>query len=119
MTRLGVGVAVTAAALAAVIWVAQDNNRAAGSLPTAAEVCAVAGEVAESLDLTSLRDQAGLPARAAELAQLLAHSDLAPGDPETASAIVVALADDTATVDDLVAVLAPVVQRCGVSADGS
>ncbi len=110
MIRTGVGVVAAIAAAGAVLWVAHDTVTARAA-PTTGQVCASFDLVDRALGLQTLGDEAALPARAAELADLLWRSG-SVADRAVAQMIVTVLADATATVRDLDEALAPVAERC-------
>ncbi len=105
---------VVAAALVAVGWIGRDWSEPGPPRP--AQVCTALEEVRGALDLSSLGDQAVLPTRAAELADLLARrpeGNSQANDLAAARRIVAVLEDEGATVADLVDAIAPVARQCG------
>ncbi len=116
MTRPGVGVVAVVAAAGAVVWAVHDGV-APQPPPATTRVCAAVEDVIRALDLTSLGDQAALPARAAELADLLRRSE-PPADVDAAGVMIAVLADGDATVQDLAEALEPVADRCSVELPG-
>ena len=106
---------IVAAALVAVGWIGRDWSEP-DPPTTRAQVCVALEEVRGALDLSSLGDQAVLPTRAAELADLLARrpeGSSQPNDLAAARRIVAVLEDEGATVADLVDAIAPVARQCG------
>ncbi len=102
------------AALVAIGWIGRDwsepSPRATGE-----QVCRALVDVVDALDGSSLGDQAVLPKRASELADLLSRrQDGGAGatNPAAASRIVAVLEDPGATVADLEAVIAPIARQC-------
>lgn len=102
---------VAVAAVVAASWAVHDSS-GPGRLTTTAQVCAVAAQVAASLDGSSVADRAALGARAAELADVLSRAEPSGADPGTASAIVAVLGQESATVAELTDALAPVLELC-------
>lgn len=111
-----VPVLISLAAAGAIAWAAWDVTQPHPTT-TADQVCAAVEQVRDAVDLASVGDQAVLASRAAALADALSRTE--PGDDGSdlaaARAIVAVLDDPDATVDDLVAAIAPVARRCGVA----
>lgn len=108
------------AAVVSVAWVVRDIAEPS-QRPTSAEVCAVLADVREAMDVSSVGDQAVLPARAAELADMLSHGRAGGAwawGPDAAVRIVAVLDDSGATLADLADALVVVSRQCGEPTSG-